>query len=619
MTEFNCFFSDDEARREVLERVVSLPSGHSSSRRLGRGPEAGGSAAMEGAVRCARGAVAPDDGLACLVAVCDDAASPSDEGPACFSHLLRAHAAAAAAGRSHAQRTVLVSGAFPPRAHALPADTAVVDLTRDPHGWLADAARARGAEARGDDPGSGSPGAPHLGDVGAVAAALSRVLDALFGPRKAAKAEDPVEVAHAAPAAAADDDDPEPAGASAPDEGEASEAASATSAEAPSSKSKSARGRRSGLWGYAPSARAKAAVAIDCVAEIAESAGAESAWALVRACREDPRVAVVAVFVRHGASESRAAESRDAPYFRDARDQSSSSAPPERHAAPTLAVARRVREAASCLLETRPIPRGVVIIPNGGASDDDAAPVAAQLVATHARALGKTKTEREWIRVAFGRPMHLNGRSRSSSDVTRASRAIRVAFEAVGEDALAALEAAEDEAARGDFFARRGEGGGGGGGGGEGSPAARGVGANSVANSAANSVANSAANPAAFAAELAAEEELARLRLQRRVPFNLGVTDAERDARAKVALPFEHQGEGREAYARGQFLNYLPRDAGGRGGGSEARGGGAYGAYGGNGGGGGGGHIMYVRDSDDSDSPPDSDEEVDDSDVFGDM
>jgi hypothetical protein len=28
---------------------------------------------------------------------------------------------------------------------------------------------------------------------------------------------------------------------------------------------------------------------------------------------------------------------------------------------------------------------------------------------------------------------------------------------------------------------------------------------------------------------------------------------------------------------------------------------------------------MYVRDSDDSDSPPDSDEEVDDSDVFGDM
>jgi hypothetical protein len=52
-------------------------------------------------------------------------------------------------------------------------------------------------------------------------------------------------------------------------------------------------------------------------------------------------------------------------------------------------------------------------------------------------------------------------------------------------------------------------------------------------------------------------------------------------------LPFEHQGAGRD-YDDGNFLAYLPQDAGG------------------------GGHIMYVRDSDEEDEPPDDDEDPDD-------
>lgn len=78
------------------------------------------------------------------------------------------------------------------------------------------------------------------------------------------------------------------------------------------------------------------------------------------------------------------------------------------------------------------------------------------------------------------------------------------------------------------------------------------------------------------------------------MPFNLSVSAAESEARARVVLPFEHQGAGRRAYRDGNFTSYLPADAGG----AESAGKGR-------------GHIMYVRDSDE-DSPPDSDEEVDD-------
>ena len=106
---------------------------------------------MEAAVRCLRDAVAPDETACCLVLVADDARVDGEEGMETFSSLLREHADAAAAGRAHARRTVLVAGARAPRRHRLEARArpelrgahsrdgdalAVVDLTRDPHGWL---------------------------------------------------------------------------------------------------------------------------------------------------------------------------------------------------------------------------------------------------------------------------------------------------------------------------------------------------------------------------------------------------------------------------------------------------------------------------------------------------
>ena len=104
---------------------------------------------------------------------------------------------------------------------------------------------------------------------------------------------------------------------------------------------------------------------------------------------------------------------------------------------------------------------------------------------------------------------------------------------------------------------------------------------------------------AVLAAEAEAEAEAAAARrLQASVPFNLGVNPSREEASAKasVVLPFEHQGAGRD-YDEGNFLAYLPRDAGGarkEGGAGKAR-----------------GHIMYVRDSDDDGEAPDSDEELD--------
>ena len=72
---------------------------------------------------------------------------------------------------------------------------------------------------------------------------------------------------------------------------------------------------------------------------------------------------------------------------------------------------------------------------------------------------------------------------------------------------------------------------------------------------------------AVLAAEAEAEAEAeatAARRLQASVPFNLGVNPSREEASAKasVVLPFEHQGAGRD-YDEGNFLAYLPRDAGG--------------------------------------------------------
>ena len=160
---------------------------------------------MEAAVRCLRDAVAPDETACCLVLVADDARVDGEEGMETFSSLLREHADAAAAGRAHARRTVLVAGARAPRRHRLEARArpefrgahsrdgdalAVVDLTRDPHGWLVsigaepsrdgsvrESAAATTATAT-NETATRDRTAPRLGDVASVAAAVH---DALGG------------------------------------------------------------------------------------------------------------------------------------------------------------------------------------------------------------------------------------------------------------------------------------------------------------------------------------------------------------------------------------------------------------------------------------------------------
>lgn len=74
-------------------------------------------------------------------------------------------------------------------------------------------------------------------------------------------------------------------------------------------------------------------------------------------------------------------------------------------------------------------------------------------------------------------------------------------------------------------------------------------------------------------------------------------TQQEEEARQRVVLPYEHQGQS-SAYSTGDFLDYLPPAAGGHGAG------GGQGKL---------GHIMYVRDSDndaDSDEDPDADLDI---------
>lgn len=79
--------------------------------------------------------------------------------------------------------------------------------------------------------------------------------------------------------------------------------------------------------------------------------------------------------------------------------------------------------------------------------------------------------------------------------------------------------------------------------------------------------------------------------------MRLSLTEAERAARERVVLPFEHQGRGK-LYQTGDFKDYLPVAAGGHaaGSGEEQL-----------------GHILYVRDSSeeyDSDEDPDDDLDI---------
>ena len=176
--------------------------------RAARPPPRNGSnlprASMEAAVRCLRDAVAPDETACCLVLVADDARVDGEEGMETFSSLLREHADAAAAGRARAahgpgrgraraRRHRLEARARPEfrGAHSRDGDAlAVVDLTRDPHGWLVSIGaepsrdgsvhgrrRRRGCR-RANETATRDRTAPRLGDVASVAAAVH---DALGG------------------------------------------------------------------------------------------------------------------------------------------------------------------------------------------------------------------------------------------------------------------------------------------------------------------------------------------------------------------------------------------------------------------------------------------------------
>lgn len=105
----------------------------------------------------------------------------------------------------------------------------------------------------------------------------------------------------------------------------------------------------------------------------------------------------------------------------------------------------------------------------------------------------------------------------------------------------------------------------------------------------------------------ATEEARVAARLQSAVPFNLGVSLSaeELEAKRNVKLSYEHQGvRGVDAYDKGDFLAFLPPDAGGRG---DALGVTKPGR----------GHIYYERDAadealDDEDLFPDTDDEEED-------
>ena len=431
---------------------------------------------MDGALRCLRDAVAPDEGAACLVVVADDPRADGDEGIECFAHLAREHAAAASSGRAHARRTVLVACERDPASYRLPPATRVVNLHADPYGWLAAARDDRDAapDAASDR--------PTLANLPALAAALA---DAL-GP--APTRADPEPSRDAPPR-----DPPEPS-----------------------------RGKRSGLWGVTPKSSARVLVAVDGVASLVAASRDEPVLRLVDALRADPRVAAVLLFHRGAAAP-----------VGTPRDQNGT--PSDDNG--TLA-ASALRRAASCYVDVATASVAASAAPRASSSETRPTPDAT-LTSTFRRPTGRSRTEHESVYASF-------------EPSTNGERRLRVSF----------------------------------------GPSAGGLGTSAAAAAASSSSSSSAA--AAAEAEAEAEAELARLKLQAAVPFNLGVSAAESEARARVVLPFEHQGAGRRAYRDGNFVSYLPADAGGAAIAGKGR-----------------GHIMYVRDSDE-DSPPDSDEEVDD-------
>ena len=539
---------------------------------------------MEAAVRCLRDAVAPDETACCLVLVADDARVDGEEGMETFSSLLREHADAAAAGRAHARRTVLVAGARAPRRHRLEARArpefrgahsrdgdalAVVDLTRDPHGWLvsigaepsrdgsvresAAATASATASAAANETATRDRTAPRLGDVASVAAAVH---DALGGD--AAREHDEGDDAER------DDDESAQRGGGARD---------ASALQKKENADAKPRGRRSGLWGRAPRERARSVVALDCVAELVYASGVTNTLELIERIRADARVCGVVAYARGGGDDfvlkndfARAASS-----LRRAASCAVLVAPP-RATAEALADMRRrnTRDASdddvSFLEEADALHAFASTLE--GASEDDAAGVA-RLSAFLSRPTGRSRVERRDVDVRFRFPVIDDGAfsvtSRPSSPV------LEITFSAPerGEGATLSEETKKD----------------------------------------------------VEKIEAEAEAEKRRARLERATPFKLGVSAEESLARSRVVLPFEHQGgyaygpdpdvlhrASAETYDRGDFLRYLPRDAGGEsgvagGGHGEAREKKSAG----------GGVIVYARDSEDdgSGSKPDSDEELD--------
>ena len=340
----------------------------------------------------------------------------------------------------------------------------------------------------------------------------------------------------------ANDDDEERA----PDaDGGAADGDASTSATTPKPSSSSSRGKRSALHGRAPSRRARTCVAIDCVAELVAHNGAERTLAFIRAIRADLRVACVVAYLAGGA--------------REGGDQGGMRSTTE---GGDVDAVEALRAASSAYAVVSAAPK-LTLMPvdaegtEGGAGQPDAV-----LVVTHARPTGRTRTETDSVYAS----------SAPNSSSTFAPLTFVPASNAVM-DALASLRLSThpDDV---DGIQRVGE-------------------ETRVLSGGGMSAARAAAE-----AEAEAEAAAAR-RLQASVPFNLGVNPSveEASARANVVLPFEHQGAGRH-YDEGNFLAYLPRDAGGARTESGAVNKGR-------------GHIMYVRDSDSDASAPDSDEELD--------
>ena len=547
---------------------------------------------MEAAVRCLRDAVAPDETACCLVLVADDARVDGEEGMETFSSLLREHADAAAAGRAHARRTVLVAGARAPRRHRLEARArpefrgahsrdgdalAVVDLTRDPHGWLvsigaepsrdgsvresAAATASATASAAANETATRDRTAPRLGDVASVAAAVH---DALGGD--AAREHDEGDDAER------DDDESAQRGGGARD---------ASALQKKENADAKPRGRRSGLWGRAPRERARSVVALDCVAELVYASGVTNTLELIERIRADARVCGVVAYARGGGDDfvlkndfARAASS-----LRRAASCAVLVAPP-RATAEALADMRRrnTRDASdddvSFLEEADALHAFASTLE--GASEDDAAGVA-RLSAFLSRPTGRSRVERRDVDVRFRFPVIDDVASRS--DVTESGNA---------RPSSPVLEVSFSAPERGEKKKEE-------------------------------KTCQSKKDVEKIEAE--AEAEKRRARLERATPFKLGVSAEESLARSRVVLPFEHQGgyaygpdpdvlhrASAETYDRGDFLRYLPRDAGGEsgvagGGHGEAREQKSAG----------GGVIVYARDSEDdgSGSKPDSDEELD--------